>query len=120
MNTTSEIYALLEGADPVVDAESLDTAPLIVRVETALGHSTAEPGSAPIPEGSTMDTGQAAAPATPTVPPRRRRARGLAVAAGTAVVVLAAVFGGLVATGLLRPRCHPDSPAPPPERSPWQ
>jgi hypothetical protein len=96
VKTPTEVYTLLENADPVVDAPTLDTSALVARIETELGDSAAASRVDPIRQESIAPTGTTARPIVPTS--LRRLWRGPIVAVGTAAIILSAVLGvGFVA-----------------------
>lgn len=97
MKSPTEIYALLQDADPVVDAATLDTSALIARIETELGDSTATSRVEPDREEPITPIGATARPVVPT--PHRRLWRGPLVAVGTAAIILSAALGVAAVAG---------------------
>jgi hypothetical protein len=97
MKTAKDVYVLLEDADPVVDAERLDTSALVARIEIELGDSVAASRIAPTRDGRVAPTGATAQPVVSS--PHRRLWRGPVVAVGTAAIALSAVLGVAAAMG---------------------
>lgn len=98
MRRVESIYALLVAADPVTETGTLDTAPLVARVESELGWASAGPPSTmPAPKETIMTTHQTAQPGTLVSVPSGHSWQGPLIALGTAAVVL--VIAGVGALG---------------------